>query len=277
MGIRVYKPTSPGRRGMSVLTFEEITRTQPERSLVEPLRRRAGRNNRGTITVRHRGGGQKRLYRIIDFKRDKFGVPARVSSIEYDPNRSARIALLVYADGAKRYILAPLSLTVGDAVMSGAEAEIRIGNALPLHRIPLGTIVHNVELQPGRGGQMARSAGTSAQVMAKEGSYATLRLPSGEMRKVDVNCLATIGQVGNTDHSNVTLGKAGRKRWLGRRPEVRGVAMDPSSHPHGGGEGRSPIGMPGPKTPWGKPTLGYKTRRNKKTNKYIVRRRGKRR
>ena len=277
MGIRVYKPTSPGRRGMSVLTFEEITRTQPERSLVEPLHRTSGRNNRGTITVRHRGGGQKRLYRIIDFKRDKFGVPARVSSIEYDPNRSARIALLVYADGAKRYILAPLSLTVGDAVMSGAEAEIRIGNALPLHRIPLGTIVHNVELQPGRGGQMARSAGTSAQVMAKEGSYATLRLPSGEMRKVNVNCLATIGQVGNTDHSNVTLGKAGRKRWLGRRPEVRGVAMDPSSHPHGGGEGRSPIGMPGPKTPWGKPTLGYKTRRNKKTDKYIVRRRGKRR
>ena len=277
MGIRVYKPTSPGRRGMSVLTFEEITRTRPERSLVEPLHRSSGRNNRGTITVRHRGGGQKRLYRIIDFKRDKFGVPARVSSIEYDPNRSARIALLVYADGAKRYILAPLGLTVGDAVMSGAEAEIRIGNALPLHRIPLGTIVHNVELQPGRGGQMARSAGTSAQVMAKEGSYATLRLPSGEMRKVDVNCLATIGQVGNTDHSNVTLGKAGRKRWLGRRPEVRGVAMDPSSHPHGGGEGRSPIGMPGPKTPWGKPTLGYKTRRNKKTDKYIVRRRGKRR
>ncbi len=277
MGIRVYKPTSPGRRGMSVLTFDEITRTRPERSLVEPLHRSSGRNNRGTITVRHRGGGQKRLYRIIDFKRDKFGVPARVSSIEYDPNRSARIALLVYADGAKRYILAPLNLAVGDAVMSGAEAEIRIGNALPLHRIPLGTIVHNVELQPGRGGQMARSAGTSAQVMAKEGSYATLRLPSGEMRKVDVNCLATIGQVGNTDHSNITLGKAGRKRWLGRRPEVRGVAMDPSSHPHGGGEGRSPIGMPGPKTPWGKPTLGYKTRRNKKTDKYIVRRRGKRR
>ena len=277
MGIRVYKPTSPGRRGMSVLTFEEITRTRPERSLVEPLHRTSGRNNRGTITVRHRGGGQKRLYRIIDFKRDKFGVPARVSSIEYDPNRSARIALLIYADGAKRYILAPLGLTVGDPVMSGAEAEIRIGNALPLHRIPLGTIVHNVELQPGRGGQMARSAGTAAQVMAKEGDYATLRLPSGEMRKVNVNCLATIGQVGNTDHSNITLGKAGRKRWLGRRPEVRGVAMDPSSHPHGGGEGRSPIGMPGPKTPWGKPTLGYKTRRNKLTDKYIVRRRGKRR
>lgn len=277
MGIRVYKPTSPGRRGMSVLTFEEVTRTKPERSLVEPLHRNSGRNNRGKVTVRHRGGGQKRLYRVIDFKRDKFGIPARVSSIEYDPNRSARIALLVYADGAKRYILAPLGLTVGDSVMSGAEAEIRIGNALPLHRIPLGTIVHNVELQPGRGGQMARSAGTAAQVMAKEGDTATLRLPSGEMRKVSVNCLATIGQVGNTDHSNVTLGKAGRKRWMGRRPEVRGVAMDPSSHPHGGGEGRSPIGMPGPKSPWGKPTLGYKTRRNKQTDKYIVRRRGKRR
>ncbi len=277
MGIRVYKPTSPGRRGMSVLTFDEITKTRPERSLVEPLNRTAGRNNRGRITVRQRGGGHKRLYRIIDFKRDKFGVPARVSSIEYDPNRTARIALLIYADGAKRYILAPLGLNVGDTVQSGPDADIRVGNALPLHRIPLGTIVHNVELQPGRGGQMARSAGTSAQLMAKEGDYATLRLPSGEMRKVHLNCLATIGQVGNTDHANIKLGKAGRKRWMGRRPEVRGVAMDPSSHPHGGGEGRSPIGMPGPKTPWGKPTLGYKTRRNKTTSKYIVRRRGKRR
>ena len=277
MGIRVYKPTSPGRRGMSVLTFDEITKTRPERSLVEPLHRTAGRNNRGRITVRQRGGGHKRLYRIIDFKRDKFGVPARVASIEYDPNRTARIALLVYADGAKRYILAPLGLGVGDTVQSGPDADIRVGNALPLHRIPLGTIVHNVELQPGRGGQMARSAGTSAQLMAKEGDYATLRLPSGEMRKVHLNCLATVGQVGNTDHANIKLGKAGRKRWMGRRPEVRGVAMDPSSHPHGGGEGRSPIGMPGPKTPWGKPTLGYKTRRNKTTSKYIVRRRGKRR
>ncbi len=277
MGIRVYKPTSPGRRGMSVLTFDEITKTRPERSLVEPLHRTAGRNNRGRVTVRQRGGGHKRLYRIIDFKRDKFGVPARVSTIEYDPNRTARIALLVYADGAKRYILAPLGLTVGDTVQSGPEADIRVGNALPLHRIPLGTVVHNVELQPGRGGQMARSAGTSAQLMAKEGDYGTLRLPSGEMRKVHLNCLATIGQVGNTDHANIKLGKAGRKRWMGRRPEVRGVAMDPSSHPHGGGEGRSPIGMPGPKTPWGKPTLGFKTRRNKTTNKYIVRRRGKRR
>lgn len=275
MGIRVYKPTSPGRRGMSVLTFDEITKTRPERSLVEPLHRTAGRNNRGRVTVRQRGGGHKRLYRIIDFKRDKFGVPARVSSIEYDPNRSARIALLVYADGAKRYILAPLGLNVGDTVQSGPDSDVRVGNALPLHRIPLGTVVHNVELQPGRGGQMARSAGTAAQLMAKEGDYATLRLPSGEMRKVHLNCLATIGQVGNTEHANIKLGKAGRKRWMGRRPEVRGVAMDPSSHPHGGGEGRSPIGMPGPKTPWGKPTLGYKTRRNKTTSKYIVRRRGK--
>lgn len=277
MGIRVYKPTSPGRRGMSVLTFDDLTKTRPERSLVEPLPSKSGRNNRGTITVRQRGGGHKRLYRIIDFKRDKFDVPARVVSIEYDPNRSARIALLVYADGAKRYILAPLGLNVGDALQSGASAEIRVGNALPLHRIPLGTVVHNIELQPGRGGQMARAAGTSAQLMAREGDYATLRLPSGEMRKVNVNCLATIGQVGNTDHNNTTLGKAGRKRWMGRRPEVRGVAMDPSSHPHGGGEGRSPIGMPGPKTPWGKPTLGYKTRRNKATDKYIVRRRSPRR
>jgi large subunit ribosomal protein L2 len=225
--------------------------------------------------VRQRGGGHKRLYRIIDFRRDKVGVPARVTAIEYDPNRSARIALLVYADGAKRYILAPLGLKVGDKVESGPDAEIRIGNALPLFRIPLGTVVHNVELKPGGGGQIARSAGTSAQVMAKEGSYATLRMPSGEMRKVAVNCMATIGQVGNTDHANITLGKAGRKRWMGRRPEVRGIAMDPSSHPHGGGEGRSPIGMPSPKTPWGKPTLGYKTRRNKSTDKYIVRRRGK--
>jgi len=262
---------------MSVLTFDDLSKARPERSLVEPLPRQSGRNNRGKITVRHRGGGHKRLYRIIDFKRDKFDVSARVASIEYDPNRSARIALLVYADGAKRYILAPLGLKVGDSVQSGPDADIRVGNALPLRRIPLGTVIHNIELQPGRGGQMARAAGVSAQLMAREGDYATLRLPSGEMRKVNINCLATIGQVGNTDHSNVTIGKAGRKRWLGRKPEVRGVAMDPSSHPHGGGEGRSPIGMPGPKTPWGKPTLGYKTRRNKATNKYIVRRRSPRR
>lgn len=275
MGIRVYKPTSPGRRGMSVLTFDDLTKKRPERSLLVPLHRSSGRNNKGRVTVRQRGGGHKRLYRIIDFRRDKFNVPARVTAIEYDPNRSARIALLVYADGAKRYILAPLGLNVGDKVTSGPDAEIRTGNALPLYRIPLGTVVHNVELRPGGGGQIARSAGTSAQVMAKEGDYATLRMPSGEMRKVLLNCMATIGQVGNTEHSNVKLGKAGRKRWMGRRPEVRGIAMDPSAHPHGGGEGRSPIGMPGPKTPWGKPTLGYKTRRNKATDKYIVRRRGK--
>lgn len=275
MGIRVYKPTSPGRRGMSVLTFEEITRAAPERSLIAPLKKRAGRNNAGKITVRHRGGGHKRRYRLIDFKRDKYGVPARVAAIEYDPNRSARIALLQYADGAKRYILAPLGLNVGDTIESGPESDIRVGNALPLFRIPLGTVVHNVELQPGRGGQIARSAGTSAQLMAKEGDYATLRLPSGEMRKIGMNCMATIGQVGNTDHANIKIGKAGRRRWQGWRPEVRGIAMDPASHPHGGGEGRSPIGMPGPKTPWGKPTLGYKTRRNKRTDKYIVRRRGK--
>ncbi|MCS6843651.1 MAG: 50S ribosomal protein L2 [Caldilineales bacterium] len=275
MGIRIYKPTSPGRRGMSVLTFDDLTKKAPERSLLVPLQRISGRNNQGRITVRHRGGGHKRMYRIIDFRRDKINVPARVTAIEYDPNRSARIALLTYADGAKRYILAPLGLKVGDKVMSGPDAEIRVGNALPLYRIPLGTVVHNVELRPGGGGQIARAAGASAQVMAKEGDYATLRLPSGEMRKVLLTCMATIGQVGNTDHANVNLGKAGRKRWLGRRPEVRGVAMDPASHPHGGGEGRSPIGMPGPKTPWGKPTLGYKTRRNKATDKYIVRRRGK--
>lgn len=275
MGIRIYKPTSPGRRGMSVLTFDDLTKKAPERSLLVPLQRISGRNNQGRITVRHRGGGHKRMYRIIDFRRDKINVPARVTAIEYDPNRTARIALLTYADGAKRYILAPLGLKVGDKVMSGPDAEIRVGNALPLYRIPLGTVVHNVELRPGAGGQLARAAGASAQVMAKEGDYATLRLPSGEMRKVLLTCMATIGQVGNTDHANVNLGKAGRKRWLGRRPEVRGVAMDPASHPHGGGEGRSPIGMPGPKTPWGKPTLGYKTRRNKATDKYIVRRRGK--
>ncbi len=274
MAIKIYKPTSPGRRGMSVSTFEEITRTTPERSLLRPLRERAGRNSQGRVTVRHQGGGHKRLYRVIDFKRDKPGVPARVDSIEYDPNRSARIALLVYADGEKRYILAPLGLKVGAQLMSGPEAEIRVGNALLLKSIPLGTMVHNVELQPGRGGQMARSAGTAAQVMAKEGDYAQLRLPSGEVRRVPLTCMATIGQVGNTDHANINLGKAGRKRWLGIRPTVRGTAMDPNSHPHGGGEGRSPVGMSGPKTPWGKPAQGYKTRKNKRTNQYIVRRRG---
>lgn len=277
MGIKVYKPTSPGRRGMSGHTFEEITRSEPEKSLLRPMKKKAGRNNLGRLTVRHRGGGHKRRYRLIDFKRDKFGIPARVASIEYDPNRSARIALLVYADGEKRYILAPLGIQVGDTIMSGPDAEIRPGNALPLVNMPLGTLVHNVELQPGKGGQLVRSAGAYAQLMAKEGRYATLRLPSGEVRKVLLNCMATVGQVGNTDHQNIKIGKAGRKRWMGRRPEVRGSAMDPASHPHGGGEGRSPIGLPGPKTPWGKPALGYRTRRNKRTNQYIIRRRGKKR
>ncbi len=277
MGIKVYKPTSAGRRGMSGHTFEEITRSEPEKSLLRPLKKKSGRNNLGRLTVRHRGGGHKRRYRLIDFKRDKTGIPARVASIEYDPNRTARIALLVYADGEKRYILAPLGLQVGDNIMSGPDAEIRPGNALPLVNMPLGTLVHNVEMQPGKGGQLVRSAGAYAQLMAKEGRYATLRLPSGEVRKVLLNCMATVGQVGNTDHQNVKIGKAGRKRWMGRRPSVRGVAMDPASHPHGGGEGRSPIGMPGPKTPWGKPALGYRTRRNKRTSQYIIRRRGKKR
>jgi len=269
MGIKVYKPTSPGRRGMSVSTFEEITSTTPEKSLLRPLKSKAGRNNMGRLTVRHRGGGHKRRYRIIDFKRDKIGVPARVASIEYDPNRSARIALLHYEDGEKRYIIAPLGLQVGDEINAGPTAEVRPGNALPLMNIPLGTLLHNIEMQPGRGGQMVRSAGGYAQLMAKEGKYAQLRLPSGEARRVLLTCTATIGQVGNTDHQNITIGKAGRKRWQGRRSEVRGTAMDPASHPHGGGEGRSGIGMPGPKTPWGKPALGYRTRHNKRTDQYI--------
>ncbi len=277
MGIKVYKPTSPGRRGMTVSTFEEITRTKPERSLLAPLKKSAGRNMRGKITVRHRGGGHKRRYRIIDFRRDKFGIPGRVDSIEYDPNRTARIALIVYADGEKRYIIAPQDLKVGDTVMSGPDAEIRPGNALPLANIPLGTMIHNIELYPGRGGQLVRSAGTAAQLLAKEGNYAQVRLPSGEVRLIHLRCMATIGQVGNVDHANIRLGKAGRKRWLGWRPEVRGSAMTPRDHPHGGGEGRAPIGLPGPKTPWGKPALGYKTRRNKATDKYIVRRRTARR
>jgi large subunit ribosomal protein L2 len=274
MPVKNYRPTSPGRRDMSVSTFEEITRTTPERSLVAPLRKRSGRNNRGVVTVRHRGGGHKRRYRIVDFRRDKFGVPGRVESIEYDPNRSARIALVIYSDGERRYILAPVGLGVGDTVTSGPDADIRPGNALPIRSIPLGTIVHNIELYPGRGGQLVRSAGNSAQLVAKEGSMAQVRLPSGEVRYIDMNCLATVGQVSNPDHANVDMGKAGRKRWLGKRPSVRGVAMDPASHPHGGGEGRSPIGMPGPKTPWGKPALGKRTRRNKRTSKFIVRRRG---
>ncbi len=277
MAVKTYKPTSPGRRALVGPKFEEITRSKPERSLVTTLRKKAGRNFRGKITVRHRGGGHKRRYRLIDFKRNKHGIPARVSSIEYDPNRSARIALLVYADGEERYIIAPLGLRVGDQVMSGSGAEIRVGNSLPLREIPLGTLVHNIELKPGRGGQMVRSAGTSAQLLAKEGGYTTLRLPSGEMRLVLDVCLATIGQVGNVDHGNIKLGKAGRKRWLGIRPTVRGSAMNPNDHPHGGGEGRSPIGMPGPKSPWGKPTLGKRTRGRKPSDKYIVRRRAKKR
>lgn len=274
MAIKTYKPTTPSRRAMAGNTFEEITKSTPERSLLTPLRSRAGRNNRGKITVRHQGGGQKRQYRIIDFKRDKMGVPARVAAIEYDPNRSARIALLQYADGEKRYILAPLGMKVGDQVMSGPTAEVRVGNALPLENIPVGTMVHNIELQKGRGGQLARSAGTSAQLLGKEGDYVTLRMPSTEVRLVRRDCMATIGQVGNVDHGNLKLGKAGRSRWLGRRPSVRGSAMNPNDHPHGGGEGKAPVGMAGPKSPWGQPTLGKKTRRNKASNPFIVRRRG---
>jgi len=273
MGVKKFKPTTPGRRFMTVPTFDEITKTRPEPRLVESLRAEAGRNNQGKLTVRHRGGGHKRLYRIIDFKRDKDGVPARVAAIEYDPNRSARIALLFYADGEKRYILAPVGLRVGEKVTSGSTAEIVPGNALPLRAIPAGTIVHNIELQPGRGGQLVRSAGGGAQIMAKEGAFAHLRLPSGEVRLVALDCKATVGQVGNPEHEAVKLGKAGRKRWLGRRPSVRGVAMDPSSHPHGGGEGRSPIGMPGPVSPWGKPTLGAKTRQRQASDRMIVKRR----
>ena len=278
MPIKVFKPTSPGRRDMSGQTFEEITHSKPEKALVVGLRKRAGRNSRGKITIRHRGGGHKRRYRKIDFKRDKLEVPGTVKSIEYDPNRSARIALLFYADGEKRYIIAPLGMQVGDKVVSGVQAEIRLGNTMPLRRIPQGTLIHNIELQEGRGGQLARSAGTSAQILAKEGDdYAIVRLPSGEERFIRQNCLATIGQVGNVEHGNVKLGKAGRKRHLGIRPTVRGSAMNPNDHPHGGGEGRSPIGMPGPKTPWGKPALGKRTRRNKSTDKFIFRRRSKKR
>jgi large subunit ribosomal protein L2 len=274
MPIKVYKPTSPGRRGMSVTSFDEITETEPERSLLRPLPKKAGRNARGRITVRHRGGGHKRRYRVIDFRRDKFGIPARVDSIQYDPNRSARIALLVYGDGEKRYIIAPLGLKVGDTVESGPDADVRIGNTLPIENIPVGSLIHNIELHRGKGGQLARSAGTSAQLVAKEGQYAHVRLPSGEIRLIDIGNLATLGQVGNTDWGNISLGKAGKSRWLGRRPATRGSAMTPRDHPHGGGEGRAPIGMPSPKSPWGKKTLGKKTRRRKDTDKWIVRRRG---
>ena len=274
MGIKQYKPTSPGRRGATGQTFEEITKHKPEKALVVPLKKKAGRNAQGRITVRHRGGGAKRQLRIIDFKRNNFGVPGKVAAIEYDPNRSARIALIHFVNGDKRYILWPVGLKVGDTVMSGPEAEIRPGNALPLKNMPLGTAVHNVELYLKRGGQMVRSAGSSAQLLAKEGDYVLLRLPSGEVRKVLADCVATIGQVGNVEHSQMKLGRAGRSRLLGRRPQVRGSAMNPRDHPHGGGEGKAGIGMPGPKTPWGKPALGYRTRRRKDTDKYIVRRRG---
>jgi large subunit ribosomal protein L2 len=277
MPVKVYKPTSAGRRGMTGHSFEEITRSRPERSLTEAKRGRGGRNNSGRITVRHRGGGNKRRYRIIDFKRDKFNCSAAVVSIEYDPNRSARIALLEYEDGEKRYIVAPLGLKVGDAVGNGDKAEFRTGNAMQIREIPVGTQIHNIEFQPGQGGKIARAAGVSAQLLAKEGMYAQVRMPSGEMRLVHDRCMATIGQVGNTDHGNVKLGKAGRRRWMGWRPSVRGIAMDPSSHPHGGGEGRSPIGMAAPKTPWGKPALGKRTRANHRTDRFIVRRRGKKR
>jgi large subunit ribosomal protein L2 len=277
MAVKKYKPTTPGHRGMTGYTFEEITKSTPERALIRPLRKTGGRNAQGKITVRHHGGGARRFVRLVDFKREKFGIPARVAAIEYDPNRTARLALLFYADGEKRYIVAPLDLRVGDNVVSGPQAEVRPGNNLPIANIPVGTLVHNVELKEGKGGQLVRAAGAAAQLMAKEGDYAQVRMPSGEVRLVRQTCYATIGQVGNLDHSNIKLGKAGRKRHMGVRPTVRGTAMSPRDHPHGGGEGRQPIGMPGPKSPWGKPTLGKKTRHNKATDQYIVRRRGKKR
>ena len=273
MGIKRYKPTSAARRFMTVSTYEEITCTKPERSLLEDQRHTAGRNANGRITVRHHGGGNKRKYRIIDFKRNKDGIPATVKTIEYDPNRTANIALLFYADGEKRYMLAPVGLNVGDKVMSGAEADIKVGNALPIESIPVGTMIHNIELQPGKGGQLARAAGMSAQLMAKEGRFAQVRMPSGEMRLINVKCKATIGMVGNVEHEIVSIGKAGKKRHMGVRPTVRGSVMNPCDHPHGGGEGKSPIGRSGPVTPWGKPALGYKTRKKKNTtNKFILKR-----
>ncbi|MEJ5252394.1 MAG: 50S ribosomal protein L2 [Chthonomonadetes bacterium] len=274
MPIRQLKPTSPGRRFMAVSTFEEITREEPEKSLLAPLKKSGGRNNQGRITARFRGGGNKRRYRIIDFKRDKIGVPGKVVSIEYDPNRSARIALIQYVDGEKRYILCPDGLKVGDQVLSGENADIKPGNALPLRAIPLGTVIHNIELVPGKGGQLVRSAGAAAQLVAKEGKYAQVRLPSGEVRMIHLECKATIGQVGHAEHENESLGKAGKSRYLGKRPHVRGSAMTPRDHPHGGGEGKAPVGRRGgPVTPWGKPTLGKKTRRRKQSDKFIVRRR----
>jgi large subunit ribosomal protein L2 len=277
MAVKTYKPVTPSLRSMTGYSFEEITKPTPERSLLKSNKKHGGRNSFGRVTVRHRGGGHRRHIRVVDFKREKHGIPAKVSAIEYDPNRTARLALLTYVDGEKRYIVAPLELKVGDIVMSGPAAEVRPGNSLPISNIPIGTMVHNVEVYKGRGGQLARSAGAAAQLLAKEGEYAQIRMPSGEVRLIRQQCYATVGQVGNLEHSNIKLGKAGRKRHLGIRPTVRGSAMTPRDHPHGGGEGRQPIGMPGPKSPWGKPTLGYKTRRNKKTDQYIVRRRGKKR
>ncbi len=272
MGIKKYNPTTPGLRGMTVSTFEEITCDSPEKSLTVTLKKHSGRNSRGKITVRHRGGGYRPKYRIIDFKRNKDGIPGKVATIEYDPNRTANIALINYADGEKRYIIAPNKLGVGDVIVSGADADIKIGNALPLANIPVGTIIHNIELKPGKGGQMVRSAGNGAQLMAKEGQYAQVRLPSGEVRKVRIECRATIGEVGNLDHQNIQIGKAGRKRHMGIRPTVRGSVMNPNDHPHGGGEGKAGIGRVSPVTPWGKPALGYKTRKKKASDKYIVKR-----
>jgi large subunit ribosomal protein L2 len=275
MAVKKYKPVTPGTRGMTGYTFDEITKSKPERSLLVIKKNRGGRNVQGRVTVRHRGGGARRFVRLVDFKRDKLGIPARVAAIEYDPNRTARLALLFYADGEKRYILSPVDLKVGDTVLSGPTAEIRSGNALPISNIPVGTTIHNIEMKPGKGAQLVRSAGGSAQLLAKEGDFAQVRMPSGEVRLIHQVCYATIGQLGNVDHGNIKLGKAGRKRHLGIRPTVRGSAMSPRDHPHGGGEGRQSIGLPGPKSPWGKPTLGKKTRRNKKTSQYIVRRRSK--
>lgn len=276
MAVKEYRATSPGRRGMTGATFEEITKRKPEKALLVALRKRAGRNSQGRITVRHRGGGSKRNLRILDFKRDKVGIPGKIAGIEYDPNRTARIALVHYVDGEKRYILAPLGLNVGDTIMSGPQAEVKPGNNLPIKSMPSGTLIHSVELQKGRGAQLVRSAGASAQLMAKEGEKVLVRLPSGEMRYILGECTATVGQVGNVDHQAVKLGKAGRARWLGRRPSVRGTAMTPRDHPHGGGEGRSPVGLPGPKSPWGKPTLGHKTRKKgKPSDRVIIKRRGK--
>ena len=273
MAIRKINPTTPGQRFMTVSAFEEITKTTPEKSLTTDLRSKAGRNNSGKITVRHQGGGARRKYRIIDFKRNKDGVPAKVASIEYDPNRSANIALLHYADGEKRYIIAPLGLTVGETIVSGDGADIKVGNALALRNIPVGTMIHCIELKPGKGAQLVRSAGNAAQLMAKEGKYAQVRLPSGEVRLIPISAKATIGQVGNIDHANIQLGKAGRKRHMGIRPTVRGSVMNPCDHPHGGGEGKSPVGRPGPVTPWGKPAMGYKTRKHHaRSDKFIVKR-----